>query len=179
MGLSHFEEVAARIPSDNTTISVTTHVTTQGDIVLSFTNPKFGIAECRIETFMVPAMGPKAALWIGENLISNSPFDRLTSPNGNITLVLQSDGVLTLSDVTKGEVLWKSSNTADSLSGPYKLKLQPTDGHLVLYSTLGRAAWSTGIFNKPPTVEFLEVTNEGALLLKSTTGSTLWSAGFQ
>jgi hypothetical protein len=75
------------------------------------------------------------------------PGQSLQSNNGVYRLTLEQDGNVVL--YCRSRRHW-STNTVGSFS-PRELIMQ-TDGNLVLYSTDGRARWSTHTFNNPGSV---------------------------
>src|SRR5260370_7290802 len=65
--------------------------------------------------------------------------DRLVSPNGKVTLVMQGDGNLVLYIVDTGFALW-STNTSGT---PVTHAILQTDGNFVCYDAAGKAYWAS------------------------------------
>lgn len=116
---------------------------------------------------------------LGQTLISGTAIDRLVSPNGRYTLLLQRDGNLVLYDPT-GVATWAASWDAVhwAFGDPamfHRLCLQSRDGHLVIYNSKGFATWWSNTNSVPPAVSSLSLANNGRLTLEDKDGNVLWS----
>src|SRR5260370_11681019 len=103
--------------------------------------------------------------------------DRLVSPNGKVTLVMQGDGNLVLYIVDIGFALW-STNASGT---PVTHAILQTDGNFVCYDAAGKAYWASntaigsllsGFFPHSVVLQ-----DDGNLIIyDTTTGAALWTS---
>lgn len=111
----------------------------------------------------------------GDTLPSGSMLTNdqlLTSKNGLLTLKMQSDGNLVLSQ--SGKTLW-STNTAGVGTGPYILAMQ-IDGNLVLYDRNTVSRWDSKTGGQGSQPWRLTLQNDGNAIVYDSTNKTLWSS---
>src|SRR5258708_7943678 len=103
----------------------------------------------------------------GQQLNAN---DQLTSNNGLIYLVMQSDGNLVLYRTQFGRALWASNTWGQ----PVNHVIMQSDGNLVAYSSGGQSYWSTGTSGHPGA--FLLLQDDGNLVIYDSKNSPLWAS---
>jgi hypothetical protein len=103
--------------------------------------------------------------------------DRLVSPNGKVTLVMQGDGNLVLYRTDTGFALW-STNTWGK---PVTHAILQTDGNFVCYDAAGKAYWASNTaFGSLPFLSAphsVVLQDDGNLIIyDTTTGAALWTS---
>jgi hypothetical protein len=113
-------------------------------------------------------------LLVSQQLNAN---DRLVSPNGKASLVMQTDGNLVLYRNDTGRALW-STNTWNMPTTPTHVILQ-TDGNFVLYDAAGTAYWASNTeapsFIVPVLNSVVLQDNGNLVIVGTTSGATLWT----
>ena len=109
--------------------------------------------------------GPPVTLAPGQSL---SPNQSVTSPNGQYTLVYQSDGNL-VEYATGGGPLW-ATGTDGTCPGT---AIMQSDGNFVIYDCNGTPVWNTGTWNNPGA--YLSLRDDGFLVICDTSGNVIWS----
>jgi predicted alpha-1,2-mannosidase len=122
-----------------------------------------------------PAGGAAHQLRAGQRL---SPNQRLTSPNGRFTLVLQPDGNLVLYDgPPQQKPIWATGTwNLPANRRPTRADLQ-LDGNFVLYNDANQAAWATGSSGAGRVNPYLEVQDDGNLVIYHNGTTPLWASG--
>ena len=96
----------------------------------------------------------------------------LTSPDGFVTLVMQTDGNLV--EYAGGKATW-FTNTAGTASGGFAI-LQ-TDGNFVVYeSDATTVAWSSGVVRPAGQTYTLHVQDDGDIVSYVNGGSATWAS---
>ena len=99
---------------------------------------------------------------------SLAPNQSLTSPNGQYSLVCQSDGNLVLYDNSTDLAYWASQTAGKSVSQC----LMQSDGNLVVYGNSG-AVWNSGTFGHSGA--YLSVQNDRNVVIYAANGQALWA----
>jgi hypothetical protein len=110
-------------------------------------------------------------LLFGQQLNTN---DRLVSPNGKVTLVMQDDGNLVLYRTDTSAALW-STNTWGK---PVTHAILQTDGNFVCYDAAGKAYWASNTgFGPLVVLHSVVLQDDGNLnIYDTTTGAALWTS---
>jgi hypothetical protein len=93
---------------------------------------------------------------------------KIWSPNGTYTLIIQSDGNLVLYDGSSTNI-WQS-NTTDKGTAPYKAVMEST-GNFVVYDKNNTNLWSTGTSTANSK---LTLDNNGLIKILDSTNKLLW-----
>lgn len=99
---------------------------------------------------------------------SLSPNQSVTSPNGQYTLVYQSDGNL-VEYLTGGGPLW-ATGTNGTCTGT---AIMQSDGNFVIYDCNGTPVWNTGTWGNSGA--YLSLRDDGFLVIYDTAGNVIWS----
>jgi len=95
--------------------------------------------------------------------------DRLLSPSGKFTLIMQGDGNLVLYSVDKNKALW-ASNTWNT---PVTYAIMQNDGNFVCYDPFGKAYWAS---NTSGVGAYVTLEDSGQLVIIDMSGVALWGS---
>jgi hypothetical protein len=109
------------------------------------------------------------------SVIHSSPDTILVSPSSATKLVVQDDGDIVLSDVSRGKIYWNSNTAGVNGVAPYHLTMQ-NDGNLVLSDDVGSVFWTSNTANKGTAPYRLKLRDLVSLSVVDRDGYTLWSA---
>ncbi len=96
-------------------------------------------------------------------------YDFLASPNGQYTLVMQSDGNLVEYN-RSSQALWASGTTGN----PNDMAVMQSDGNFVIYSSSNRPLWASGTGDHPAAAYRLNLQDDANLVVYGPSGA-LWS----
>src|SRR5215471_6391184 len=118
---------------------------------------------------------PTARRVMADRLIGNQQLnvnDRLLSPNGKFTLIMQGDGNLVLYSVDTSKALWASGtwNTTTKVTHA----IMQNDGNLVCYDDNGKAYWASNTSGHPGA--FVVLQDAGNLVVFDANGTGLWAS---
>lgn len=99
-----------------------------------------------------------------------SPGYWIKSPNGQFTLMYQTDGNFVLYGPGR-QALWNSGTWGRSAGKA----IMQTDGNLVVYDASGRAVWNSGTWGNPGAR--LALQDDGNLVVYAPNGRALWNSG--
>ncbi|GAA0814051.1 GH92 family glycosyl hydrolase [Spirilliplanes yamanashiensis] len=122
-----------------------------------------------------PSGGAANQLQAGQRLTANQ---RLVSPNGRYTLLMQPDGNLVLYDgPPQQNPIWATGTwNLPADRRPTRADLQP-DGNLVLYTDAGQPVWASGSWGANRIAPYLSMQDDGNLVIYHHARSPLWASG--
>lgn len=96
----------------------------------------------------------------------------LVSPNGNYSLVMQTDGNLVGLDMSNNP-FW-ASNTYNKGSLPNRVVMQG-DGNLVIYDSTGKAVWASNSNGKGTAPYRLVMQDDGNIVIYDANNTVIWT----
>ncbi|KAJ4409192.1 hypothetical protein N0V85_004129 [Neurospora sp. IMI 360204] len=115
-----------------------------------------------------PTVGAKDRLNAGEELTKDQ---RISSPSGEYTLIMQPDNNLVLYKKNKGPI-WQRGKTAGNTAEKLVFR---ADGELALLTWSGAQKWVTGTAGRGNSNSFFAVRDDGNMVI-STDGQIVWSS---
>lgn len=115
-----------------------------------------------------PEVGTQDRLNAGQELTKDQ---RIPSPNGEYTLIMQDDSNLVLYKKGKGPI-WARGNTAGNSAEKLVFR---GDGELELLTWSGRQKWVTGTAGRGKSNSFFAIRDDGNMVIE-TDGQIVWSS---